>query len=142
MTTQAKFEIVAQDKTAAAFNSAKKNVEGLARSFDGLKLKIAGGLGALGFGDLIKNAVEAGSKIYDLSNRIGVTTQALSQYQHVAKQSGIDFNQLTTAWETLNKNAIMAEAGFGRAKRAFDALFNKQQLADLLILRRTKNLNR
>ena len=124
----ASLHLVAVDKTAQAFRSAQDNVKKLEGAFISLKGALLSVVGIAGFDLLIEKITHAGSKIHDLSIRLGASTEALSQYQHVAAQAGVSFDDLTKSWETLQKNSVMAAAGLGKAKRAFAALFTQEQL--------------
>lgn len=116
MTAQAKFEIIAQDKTQQAFASVKRGLGGLEKAFGGMKTAIVSALGAVGFGALIRDSLELGDNIKALSQRLGASTEALSQYRYAAKLSNIDFESLTQTWATMQRNIGMAAMGTGRAK--------------------------
>jgi hypothetical protein len=116
MSVQAKFEILAQDKTQQAFASVKRSLGGLERAFGGMKTAIVSAIGAAGFGALIKDSLNLGDSIKALSQRLGASAESLSQYRYAAKLSNIDFESLTKTWETMQRNIGMAAMGTGRAK--------------------------
>lgn len=116
MTRQARFDIVANDKTQQAFASVKRSLGGLERAFGGMKTVIGAVLGSVGMGALIKDSIELGDNINVLSRSLGASTEALSQYRYAAKLSNVEFETLTKTWETMQRNIGMAAMGTGRAK--------------------------
>jgi hypothetical protein len=136
MATEARFDIVGQDKTAAAFNSVKRNLQNLSQSFFGLQTSIVGLLGAAGLGAFLKSSLEAGDNVQKLSERLGASTEALSQYQYVAKIAGVDFENLSKAWGFLEKTSSDSAVGIGNAQKAYKALgidikqFNELRVED------------
>lgn len=78
--------------------------------------------GAGVFASLIKGSIDAGDEIQKLSLRIPVSTEALSQYRHVADLSGVSFGKLTKSWEKQTKSIAEAAQGTGLAKDAFITL--------------------
>lgn len=61
-------------------------------------------------------------KIGKLSDRIGASTEALSEYQHVAELTGVTFSSLTTAWQRQARRIAEAAQGTGEAKNALKEL--------------------
>jgi hypothetical protein len=53
-----------------------------------------------------------------MSNRIGASTEALSEYKFVAEQSNIEFRTLTMGWQRMTRRVSEAAKGFGEAKGA------------------------
>ena len=112
------YVIGAKDKTARAIASAK-------RSFMSLDTVVRRALGTLatfagvgGLGYMTKQTINAADKIGKLSIRLGISTQALSQYQHVAQQSGITFQSFTTALQRMIRRSSEAAQGSGPLKDA------------------------
>jgi hypothetical protein len=98
---KAKYEISADDATAAAWRSA------LTRADNGMK-KIAnlmkGSLGGLGVAAIttaftvgISKAIEYGDEIGKLAEKTGIGTAAISELAHAAKMNDIELSALTTA---------------------------------------------
>lgn len=119
---KAKYELVATDKTDKAFSSVKRSMGGITSAMGGLKTAIAGAVGVAGFGAMIKSAIDAGNKINDLNIRLGASTEALTQYQFIAKQTGVSFQTLTTAWQRQTRRISEAAQGTGVAKKALEEL--------------------
>jgi len=79
-------------------------------------------IGVAAFGSMIKGSIDAADKIQKLSIRIGASTEALSQYQHVADLSGVSFQTLTSSMERLGKRTALAAQEMGPANKAFKQL--------------------
>jgi hypothetical protein len=126
MQTPIKQPITAQDMTGPAFASVERRMKTLDRTANmvgNAMSKIAGpfivALGAREIANFGKAAIDAADNINDMSQRLGLSTEALSQYQYVAKMSGTDFDTLTTAIK-FSERAISEAAG--GSKSAADAL--------------------
>lgn len=131
--------IVADDKTAPAFAAVQARVMGLAAradaastSFGGLAsaaqraasmmsamgpAAIAAGIIAVG-----KAGLDAADRINDMSIRLGVSTEALSQYAYVAKMSGTDLEALGTAIRFSEKAISQAASESGAGAQKFQEL--------------------
>lgn len=131
------FDIFARDKTGQAFASVKNNVDGLNKNFDkvsktlgAFKSLMASAL-ALNF---LKGAAEAAELINDLSTRLGISAEVLSQYQLVANNTGVGLENIATAMQKLAKSSVDAAEKGGEAGAALQSLgINAQQFATLPI---------
>lgn len=83
---------------------------------------IAGVIASMFAANTIQNQINFGASLVDINSRIGATTEALSQYNYVAKMSGVEFGQLTTAWQRQTRRITEAAAGTGVAVAALDRL--------------------
>lgn len=119
--TDAVLNIRGRDQTQAAFRSVRASLSRLAGTVRSLGLG-AGVVGGAGFGVLVKNALEAGDKIHKLNLRLGASTEALSEYRHVANLSGISFEQLTMGWQRMTRRVAEAAQGTGEARAALQEL--------------------
>jgi uncharacterized protein YoxC len=74
-------------------------------------------------GDLITGTVDQvaqlGSSIGELSQKVGVSSEALQALGHVAKDNGSSMEGLATAMKSLSKNAVDAKDGGEGAAEAF-----------------------
>ena len=61
-------------------------------------------------------------EIAKMSSRIGASTEALSQYEFVAKRSGIEFRTLTMGWQRMTRRISEAAQGMGEARGALKEL--------------------
>lgn len=111
-------EITGVDKTAAAFNSVTRRINGLKSAFVGLGAAV--GIG--GITAFVKSQVDAADKIGKLSTQLGISTEALSQYQFVAEQTGVEFDTFTTALQRLTRRISDAASGTGPAIDALNEL--------------------
>lgn len=116
-----KIPITAKDNTKAAFRSVNRNIDGttkaamaLSRAFGPIAaFASAGSLLAIG-----KQAINSADQIQKMSKRLDISTEALSQYRHVAKLSGTDFEQLAKAISRSQRVVADAEDGLKTAERA------------------------
>lgn len=76
----------------------------------------------IGFTALIKDALDAGDEIQKLSIRIGASTEALSEYRHVADRAGVSFDTLVSGWQRMTRRIADAANGTGEAVSALDEL--------------------
>lgn len=83
---------------------------------------IAGVIAGMFAANTIQNQIDWGDQLQKTNLRIGASTEALSQYNYVAKLSGVEFGQLTTAWQRQTRRIAEAAAGTGVASKALDRL--------------------
>jgi len=67
-------------------------------------------------------AVNAGDAIQKLSIRLGISTEALSQYRHVATLSGVSFETLSMGMQRMTRRVSEAAQGTGEAVKALAEL--------------------
>jgi len=94
------------------FGEVAKRVGETALGFVGI------GLGFHELANSIEEAVQRGAKLDILANRMGTTTESLSQLEFAAKMSNVQFESLTQGIDMMSKNLGMASEDLGRAKRA------------------------
>lgn len=75
------------------------------------KSALAGAFSAGAIAALTTKTVEYASKLNDLSDRLGVSTDFLQEFQYAAKQAGADVDTLTTFIEKLNSTRMKALEG-------------------------------
>jgi hypothetical protein len=117
-----RFSITAQNKTAKTFQAIKSSVMSLNKSVLGLGATIAGAAGLAGFGAMAKGAMDTADKIHKLNIRLGASTEALSQYRHVADMSGVSFETLTMGWQRMTRRVAEAANDTGEARGALEEL--------------------
>ena len=89
----------------------------------GIALKKLAGAAAVGvFTGMVKESVDAADRIGKLSQRLGASTESLSQLKHVADLSGVSFNTLTMGLQRMTRRVSEAAAGTGEAKGALQEL--------------------
>jgi hypothetical protein len=132
MTRIANYEITAEDRTQKAFQSVQRGLGNLGQAAISLKSALATVVGVGGLLTLTHSAMNAADKIDELSTRLGVSTESLSQYQYVAQLTGVSFDTLTQSWQMMTKNIAEAAMGTGKAKQALLELgLNAQNLKQL-----------
>lgn len=93
---------------------------------------IAGVIAGMFAANTIKSQVDWGDQLQKTNLRIGASTEALSQYNYVAKLSGVEFGQLTTAWQRQTRRIAEAAQGTGVASKALEQLnLNAKELNQL-----------
>lgn len=115
---RAKYEITAEDKTKNAIRGIRKNFQGMNLDVMAVKSAIVGLAGTAGLGYLIKSSIDAADEVGKLSQRLGASTEALSQYRHVADLTGVSFNTLTMGWQRMTRRVAEAAQGTGEARNA------------------------
>lgn len=88
--------------------------------------------GAAGFTGLIRGQIDAADAANKLSQKVGLSTEALSAYMVQARLSDVANEQLQTGLQQLAKNQADFVAGTGEAADAFRALgISQQEVKDL-----------
>lgn len=117
--------LIGKDETKAATDSAKSNVSALGDAADSVKNALTGmaaGLTAGAFASMIKGSIDAGVKLTELSARVGVGIEALSQYKYVAEANSISLDTLSGAFQKMQVNLSKASEGSGAAADALQLL--------------------
>ncbi|RMF84582.1 MAG: hypothetical protein D6744_02875, partial [Planctomycetota bacterium] len=113
--------ITARDATASAFRSVRANADRALQSIG----KIGVGLGAAAFAgvqQLVRQSAQAADEINKLSTQLGISTEALSEYQFVAQQTGVEFRQFALAIQRSVRRVAEAAQGTGEARQALREL--------------------
>jgi hypothetical protein len=71
---------------------------------------------------LAKNSMDNAAKMFDLSQKTGVSVEALSRFSKAAKVSGTDVEGVTKALVKLSKGLIEAKNGQGQAGEALKSM--------------------
>lgn len=123
MSNEARYRLVAQDRGQRAFKSFRKGLGGIDK-FIGRSLmpQLAAVAGVAGFGAMVKSTLDAADKVHKLNQRLGVSTEALSEYQHVANLSGVEFGKMTTGIQRMTRRIAEAARGSGPARDALQEL--------------------
>lgn len=106
-------------------NKANKNLDGFAQSAEtaGRVIKTAFVAATTGmFANMVKESVDAADRMGKLSQRLGASTEALSELQHVADLSGVSFNTMTMGLQRMTRRVSEAANGTGEAKKALEEL--------------------
>jgi hypothetical protein len=138
---QPKVVISGEDRTKAAFASAKRGIGELAKGTDALGLSLgrigqvagaAGGLGSLaalgggatigGMVALAKSVAATGDELAKMSQRTGVSVETLGELKYVADLSDSSLEGLATGFRELSKRMADAAAGGKESTAAFRAI--------------------
>lgn len=136
-------DIVAQDRTGAAFKSVKGGLTDLSTSVGAVTGKIAGltaVLAAIGSAAQIKGLIDSADNMNKLSQKTGIAVSELSSLANTADLAGVSNEQLGSALVKLNKSIAEAASGSKEQSEAFknlgisvkDANGNIRPTADIL----------
>lgn len=112
-----------QDAIGKATGSdAAKSVSGLGTSFasfgkqlgeTAMKVGLATGLAAFGLYKVVQHATEAGDKLAEMSQRVGLGVDAYASLQYAAGQANIEQEDFNSAMDKFNVSLGQAKAGGG-----------------------------
>lgn len=116
-----------------AVDTGSKRIDGAAKRIDRsfammnrAAVRLAGAFGiAFGVRGLVRHIsaqLEAADSMLKLTERIGGTTEALSELQHVANLSGVTWNQMTMGLQRMTRRIAEAAQGMGEARGALREL--------------------
>lgn len=100
---QAKYELVAEDKTQGAFRSFRKSVVGAGRGVARVG-GIAAVAGVAGFAALARNALKSGDRIDKLSGQTGLSVDLLSRMALATQLVGTDLEKFAKAMPKLSQS--------------------------------------
>jgi hypothetical protein len=128
MAEKAEIVLSGRDLTAAAFSSAKRNLD----SLQGSAVGIAGRLGAIGAAATAavvaldrfnpKAIIDTADEFNKLSQRTGVAVENLSAMNYAAKLADVSTEDLTSNLKKLNLNIAAAARGEAEQAAAFKAI--------------------
>lgn len=128
MANRIAIDIAAQDKTGAAFNA----VQGKASKLTSVLKGLAVGFSAVQVARFGADAIRSADEINKLSERLGASTEALSEYQFVAERTGVSFKNITDGFQKLSRRTAEAARGQGEAKDTLRELgIEAEKLAQL-----------
>lgn len=136
-------DIVAQDKTGAAFRSVKGGLSDMSSSVSAVTGKIAGltaVLAAIGSAAQIKGLIDSADNMVKLSQKTGIAVSDLSSLANTADLAGVSNEQLGSSLIKLNRSIAEAASGSKEQSEAFknlgvsvkDANGNIRPTADIL----------
>ena len=118
-------DIVAQDRTGAAFKSVKGGLNDMSSSVGMVTGKIASltaVLAAIGSAAQVKGLIDSADRMKDLSEKTGIAVSELSSLSNTAQLNGSSAEQLSSALVKLNKNIAEAASGGKEQAEAFKNL--------------------
>ena len=113
------------DKAGKATNKFAKNAKSLKDKMLGLHTVLATFAGVAGLGALSQRflaVAESMQLVVDRADQLQMSTKALSQLQHAAKRSGVEFDDLVGLLEEMQIRLTEATAGTGSAVDALSRL--------------------
>lgn len=124
-TARAQILIRAADETRAAFGSIQRNLGGLAdaaRRVNGVLAGLGVALSAAGLGAMVKSALDSADALNKLSQRVGITVEALSTLVPAAELSGVSAQTFETGLKKLATTMFEAATGSEDSARRLKAL--------------------
>lgn len=117
--------ITAVDQTRSAFDSIRGNLSKLGDESNRVKGLLAGlgvSLSVAGFAAMIKSAIDAADHLNKLSQKIGISVEALSTLRFAAQLSDVSLETLQKGIKGLSQNITEANTGVGDGAQVFEAL--------------------
>jgi hypothetical protein len=122
---RAQILITAVDQTRSAFDSVRNNLVRLGDESNRVKGLLAGlgaSLSLAGFATMIKSAIDAADHLNKLSQKIGISVEALSTLRFAAQLSDVSLETLQKGIKGLSQNITEASTGVGDGAQVFEAL--------------------
>jgi len=107
--------LTAKDRLTGPLKSATSALGGLEKGASAVRsmfLALAPALGAAAIVKFAKDAIDAGSALHDMSKRVGVSVQALSEFKYIADQNGIALADVGQALRFMQVNAAAGTDAF------------------------------
>ncbi len=112
-----------QRKIAAMERKQTSAINRMSRGWKSLGVAIAGAVSAGALANFAKATVETNAHLYDLSVRLGISTEALSQLRFAAEQTGVSVNVMEMGLQRMTRRlGEVSATGTGEAKKALDLL--------------------
>lgn len=106
-------------RAAAVFN---RNMAQMERGIASLGNAITAVLAVGGLGALAKSAIDAGDELNKLSQKAGISVEALSELKHGASLADVDVQSLSIGLKEFNKSIVEAGDKSSKAGQLFTAL--------------------
>jgi lambda family phage tail tape measure protein len=122
---RAQILITAVDQTKSAFDSIRGNLKRLGEESNRVQTLLAGlgvTLSAGGFVAFVKGAIDTADQLNKLSQKIGISVEALSTLRFAAELSDVSLETLQKGIKTLSQTIVEANSGIGDGVKVFDAL--------------------
>jgi hypothetical protein len=113
------------DRAARTADKRMKEIEARAKKFGsvlGGAIAAGAGIATAAIVGLTKQAIDAADRMNDISQRLGVGTEALSAWGYAAQQSGTDLEALNTSLTRFTKNVAAAMDADSRQGKLFESL--------------------
>lgn len=120
--TDHKLVLSAQDKTKAALGSVQKSFGRVKSAVFSLQSAMAVLVGGAGFGALAVSAVKTVDSLAKVSQKLGITTEALAGLRFAGDISGVSIQTMDMALQRFTRRVAEAAIGTGEAKGALQEL--------------------
>lgn len=118
---KAKFDIVAEDKTAKAFKSVGGRMDAMGRAAKATGALVAAAVTGLGL--LVSQSLRAADAQAKLAQSTGFTVQELGRLSHAAELSGTSFDRVAkSGLNRFSRSIFDANAGLKESAEVFDAM--------------------
>lgn len=111
-----------QSDLGKAAHIAQEKADAIKRTFEKVGAAIGVGLGVAEFKEWIAGAIEAQDTALKLSQKIGVSVDAIAGLSSAAQKAGVDQQALQASMVKLSKSAADAAAGVAQQASAYNAL--------------------
>lgn len=119
-------------KLSADTSQFKSAMGGIPSILGGAKSAIAGFVGSVGVGAIVKASLDAGDAVNDLRERTGLAAETISGLEQGLRMSGTSIDVLSSGMQRLQKNAELAAQGNKAMTAQFEALnLNAAEFAKL-----------
>lgn len=132
MDMNAAVKIAATVTGQSAVDGLKKSLDGVSNGVEGVTGKfaalggsvkmLAGAVGVLGFAAMVKEVINAGDEMYKLSQKTGVSVEALSTFKAAGKLADVSLEELGKAFVKFDVSMSKATTGSKEAAGAFKAI--------------------
>lgn len=109
-------------KATANLSTFRNRANSAVKSIGGMQAKIAALVGVAGFGAMVSKSLEAADSIAKMSDRLGISTENLSAFQHLAQLSGESIEGFDKSIEKMVRSIGEASRGIGTGKEALKGL--------------------
>lgn len=112
--------------------SLRSSMERVKKSVFGIQSAVALLAGGAGFGALASSALRTVDSLAKVSQKLGITTQALAGFRYAGELSGVSVQTMDMALQRFTRRAAEAAVGTGEAKGALEELrIDAQKLVKL-----------
>lgn len=109
-------------RATANLSTFRNRANSAVKSIGGMQGRIAALVGVAGFGAMISKSLQAGDSIAKMSDRLGISTENLTAFQHLAQLSGESIEGFDKSIEKMVRSIGEAQRGLGTGKAAFEDL--------------------
>lgn len=132
MDMSAAVKIAATVSGASAVDDLKKKLDGVSGSVEGVTGKfaglagsvklLAGALGVMAFGTMVKDVINLGDELFKMSQKTGVSVEALSTFHMAGKLANVSLEDLSKALVKFDASISKATTGSKEVAGAFSAI--------------------